>query len=75
MTGNPFVENHRLIARIDMAARSDELKARLQAAPDWDLVICDEARRMSASYFSGEVRRHKVTSSASCSGPTPAISC
>jgi SNF2 family DNA or RNA helicase len=56
MTGNPFVDNHRLIVRLDMAARSDELKARLQAAPDWDLVICDEAHRMSASYFSGEVK-------------------
>jgi hypothetical protein len=38
----------------DMAARSDELKAKLQAAPDWDLVICDEAHRMAASYFGGE---------------------
>jgi superfamily II DNA or RNA helicase len=56
ITGNPFVESHRLIVRLDMAARSDELKARLQAAPDWDLVICDEAHRMSASYFSGEVK-------------------
>jgi hypothetical protein len=56
ITGNPFVENHRLIVRLDMAARSDELKARLQAAPDWDLVVCDEAHRMSASYFSGEVK-------------------
>jgi superfamily II DNA or RNA helicase len=56
ITGNPFIENHRLIVRLDMAARSDELKARLQAAPDWDLVICDEAHRMSASYFSGEVK-------------------
>jgi SNF2 family DNA or RNA helicase len=55
-TGNPFVENRRLIVRLAMTARSDELKARLQAAPDWDLVICDEAHRMSASYFSGEVK-------------------
>ena len=46
-----------------MAARSDELKAKLQAAPDWDLVICDEAHRMAASYFGGEVKetqRHKL---------------
>jgi superfamily II DNA or RNA helicase len=56
ITGNPFVENPRLIVRLDMAARSDELKARLQAAPDWDLVVCDEAHRMSASYFSGKVK-------------------
>jgi superfamily II DNA or RNA helicase len=63
ITGNPFVEKHRLIARLDMAARSDELKAKLQAAPDWDLVICDEAHRMAASYFGGEVKetqRHKL---------------
>lgn len=56
VTGNPFVERHRLILRLDMAARSDELKAKLQAAPDWDLVICDEAHRMAASYFGGEVK-------------------
>src|SRR5216684_1558873 len=56
ITGNPFVERSRLILRLDMAARSDELKAKLQAAPDWDLVICDEAHRMAASYFGGEVK-------------------
>jgi superfamily II DNA or RNA helicase len=63
VTGNPFVEKNRLILRLDMAARSDELKAKLQAALDWDLVICDEAHRMAASYFGGEVKetqRHKL---------------
>ena len=63
VTGNPFAEKHRLIVRLDMTARSDELKAKLDAAPDWDLVICDEAHRMSASYFGGEVKetqRHKL---------------
>lgn len=29
ITGNPFVEKNRLILRLDMAARSDELKAKL----------------------------------------------
>ena len=46
-----------------MTARSDELKAKLDAPPDWDLVICDEAHRMSASYFGGEVKetqRHRL---------------
>ncbi len=63
VTGNPFAERHRMIMRLDMAARSDELKAKLQAAPDWDLVICDEAHRMAASYFGGEVKetqRHRL---------------
>ncbi|HEV2365721.1 MAG TPA: DUF3883 domain-containing protein [Caulobacteraceae bacterium] len=63
LTGNPFAEKSRLILRLDMAARSDELKAKLEAAPDWDLVICDEAHRMSASYFGNEVKetqRHRL---------------
>ena len=58
-TGNPFVERARLIARMDMLARNDELKAKLEYAPEWDLVICDEAHRMSASFFGQEVRYTK----------------
>lgn len=63
VTGNPFVEKNRLIVRLDMAARSDDLKAKFEAAGDWDLIICDEAHRMAASYFGGEVKetqRHKL---------------
>lgn len=63
LTGNPFVDHGRLIMRLDMAARSDELKAKLEAGPEWDLVICDEAHRMSASYFGNEVKetqRHRL---------------
>lgn len=63
LTGNPFVDHGRLIMRLDMAARSDDLKAKLEAAPEWDLVICDEAHRMSASYFGNEVKetqRHRL---------------
>lgn len=63
LTGNPFIEKNRLIVRLDMASRSDELKAKLQAAADWDLIICDEAHRMAASYFGGEVKetqRHRL---------------
>lgn len=63
LTGNPFVEKSRLIVRLDMASRSDDLKAKLEAASDWDLIICDEAHRMAASYFGGEVKetqRHKL---------------
>jgi superfamily II DNA or RNA helicase len=63
LSGNPFAERNRLIVRLDMTARSDELQAKIEASPEWDLVICDEAHRMSASYFSGEVketRRYKL---------------
>jgi superfamily II DNA or RNA helicase len=59
VTGNPFVERSRLIMRLDMAARSETLQAKLQAAPEWDLVICDEAHRMAASLFGSEVKYTK----------------
>ena len=59
VTGNPFVERQRLIMRLDMGARSEALQAKLEAAPEWDLVICDEAHRMAASMFSNEVKYTK----------------
>jgi superfamily II DNA or RNA helicase len=46
-----------------MAARLAVGRRRGNAAPDWDLIICDEAHRMAASYFGGEVKetqRHKL---------------
>uniref|UniRef100_UPI00397BFF30 hypothetical protein n=1 Tax=Salmonella sp. SAL4432 TaxID=3159887 RepID=UPI00397BFF30 len=58
-TGNCFAERQRLIARLDMLARSEQLQEMLKASPTWDLVICDEAHRMSASFFSGEVKYTK----------------
>ena len=58
-TGNPFAEHDRLIMRLDMAARSDEIKAKLEASRSYDLIICDEAHRMSASVFGGETKYTK----------------
>ena len=57
--GNPFRDYDRLILRLDMAARSDEVQALIEAADDFDLVIIDEAHRMSATYFGNEVKRTK----------------
>jgi SNF2 family DNA or RNA helicase len=58
-TGNPFDETGLWIARLDMLSRSEDLQAKLFAAREWDLVICDEAHRMSATYFGGEVKYSK----------------
>jgi superfamily II DNA or RNA helicase len=58
-TGNPFGERALLIARLDMLSRSDDLKALLGAAREWDLIVCDEAHRMAASFFSGEIKYTK----------------
>jgi superfamily II DNA or RNA helicase len=53
-TGNWFGEHDLVIARLDKLSRNDELKAKLQTT-DWDLIVCDEAHKMSASFFGGEV--------------------
>jgi len=58
-TGNPFEERDRLIVRLDMAARSDELIAKLEASRPYDLIICDEAHRMSATVFGTETKYTK----------------
>lgn len=56
ISGNPFAEKDRLIIRLDQVARSEELQARL-ARTDWDLIIVDEAHKMSASFWGGELKR------------------
>jgi superfamily II DNA or RNA helicase len=55
-TGNPFNERHLLIARLDQLSRNDDLRARL-AASEWDLVIFDEAHKLSAHLYGDEVKR------------------
>ena len=55
-TVNPFADRSLIIARLDMLSRGDDLKDMLEAAPEWDLVVCDEAHRMAAGVFGGEVR-------------------
>jgi superfamily II DNA or RNA helicase len=62
-SGNPFNDRDRLIVRLDVLARNEELQEKLMSAREWDLIICDEAHRMSATYFGGEVkytRRYQV---------------
>ncbi len=54
-TGNVFGEMPLLIARLDKLSREGALQAKL-AGTDWDLIVCDEAHKMSASFFGGEVK-------------------
>jgi superfamily II DNA or RNA helicase len=57
-SGNPFAEQPLLIARLDHLSRNDDLQGKLRAT-DWDLVIVDEAHKMSAHYVGGEIRETK----------------
>ena len=59
-TGNWFLEANLVIARLDKLSRNEDVQHKLQA-PDcrWDLVVCDEAHKMSATFFGGEVKYTK----------------
>ena len=59
-TGNWFMENHLVIARLDKLARDEHVQALLRA-PEcfWDLVVVDEAHKMSATFSGGEIKRTK----------------
>src|SRR5580658_5752358 len=59
-TGNWFLENNLVIARLDKLARDEDVQDKLQA-PEcrWDVVVCDEAHKLSATFFGGEVKYTK----------------
>jgi superfamily II DNA or RNA helicase len=57
-TGNWFAENPMAICRLDKLSRNEDVQAKL-ANTDWDLVVCDEAHKMSATYFGSEVKYTK----------------
>ena len=57
-TGNWFAENPMAICRLDKLSRNEDVQAKL-ANTDWDLVVCDEAHKMSATFFGNEVKYTK----------------
>ena len=57
-SGNPFAEQELLIVRLDQVSRNEDLQAQL-GATEWDLVVCDEAHKLSASFFGGELKETK----------------
>jgi len=59
-TGNWFLEQDLVIARLDKLSRNEDVQQKL-AAPDnrYDLVVCDEAHKLAATFFGGEVKYTK----------------
>ncbi len=47
-----------LICRLDQLSRDEELEARLSHS-DWDLIVVDEAHKMSATYYGNEIKATK----------------
>ncbi len=60
-SGNPFADADLMIARLDKLSRDDDLQLLLDNAPDWDLIVFDEAHKLSAQLFSGEVKKTTPT--------------
>ncbi|MBN2449603.1 MAG: DEAD/DEAH box helicase, partial [Lentisphaeria bacterium] len=59
-TGNWFLENDLAIARLDKLARNEDVQRKLDV-PDcrYDLIVCDEAHKLSATFFGGEIKYTK----------------
>ncbi len=57
-TGNPFEDTNHLIVRLDQISRTEELHAKLTSSP-WDLVVFDEAHKLSAHFFGKKLERTK----------------
>jgi superfamily II DNA or RNA helicase len=57
-TGNWFNENPLAICRLDKLSRNEDVQAKLEQT-DWDLIVCDESHKLSATYFGNEVKYTK----------------
>ncbi|MDL2285862.1 DUF3883 domain-containing protein [Desulfococcaceae bacterium OttesenSCG-928-F15] len=58
VSGNVFTEANYAIARLDKLARNAQIQEKLRVT-DWDLIVCDEAHKMSATIWGGEIKYTK----------------
>lgn len=57
-TGNYFDEANQLICRLDQLSRNEDYQAKLKNT-DWDLIIVDEAHKLSAHYYGNKIDKTK----------------
>lgn len=57
-SGNPFDDHDLMVARIDQLSRNEELQEKLRLS-HWDLIVVDEAHKLSANYFGNKVNKTK----------------
>ena len=57
-SGNIFSEVDFCICRLDKLARNESIQEKLKVT-EWDLIVCDEAHKMSATVWGGEVKYTK----------------
>ncbi|MGD0794304.1 MAG: helicase-related protein [Dehalococcoidales bacterium] len=57
-SGNPYNEANLVISRLDHMSRNESIQAKLRQT-EWDLVIVDEAHKMSAHFFGSDIKETK----------------
>lgn len=57
-SGNPFDDIDLMVARVDQLSRSEELQEKLRCS-HWDLIVVDEAHKLSANYFGNKINKTK----------------
>ena len=57
-SANIFTEMPLCLARLDKLSRNEGLQTKLEQS-EWDLIVVDEAHKMSATFFGGEVKYTK----------------
>jgi superfamily II DNA or RNA helicase len=56
--GNAFEDNPLMVARLDQLARAEDLQEKLENSR-WDLIVVDEAHKLSATWFGAKVNETK----------------
>jgi len=67
--GNWLKDTPLVIGRLDKFARDEDVQAMLKAC-EWDLIVVDEAHKMSATYFGGEAKLTRRFRLGQLLGPT-----